>query len=83
MQPQIYRHTIRFRGSAHPQGRYQLQIAEIRNDGQIIYRAQWVFPTLRNLLTFLKKYFPNSQALTMPENQPSLAFDTVLAIAGV
>lgn len=81
MQPPVYCHTIRFRGSAHPQGRYQLQISEIGNNGQPQYRAQWDFSTLRNLSAFLKKYFPNSQALTPTGNQ-ELAFETVLAIAG-
>ncbi|EKQ68709.1 hypothetical protein OsccyDRAFT_3256 [Leptolyngbyaceae cyanobacterium JSC-12] len=80
MKPHTYCHTIRFRGSAHPQGRYQLQISEVGNNGQPQYRAQWDFPTLRNLLVFLKTYFPNSQALMSAENQ-SLAFEQVLAIA--
>lgn len=82
MKPQTYRHTIRFRGSTHPQGRYQLQISEISASGQPRYRAQWDFPTLKNLLVFLKKYFPNSQALASSSEHPSLAFEQVLAVAG-
>ncbi|MBF2025758.1 MAG: hypothetical protein IGS48_03200 [Oscillatoriales cyanobacterium C42_A2020_001] len=81
MQPPVYCHTIRFRGSTHPQGRYQLQISEIGNNGQPQYRAQWDFPTLKNLTAFLKKYFPNSQALA-PTGTQELAFEKVLAIAG-
>jgi hypothetical protein len=81
MKAPSYRHTIRFRGSSHPQGRYQLQISEITTDGQVFYRAQWDFPTLRTVLDFLKKNFPNSQALMTLENQGT-AFDTILAAVG-
>ncbi|NJP09317.1 MAG: hypothetical protein HC866_07365 [Leptolyngbyaceae cyanobacterium RU_5_1] len=81
MEPYIYRYTIRFRGGENYQCRYQLQISEVGQDGRSLYRAQWDFPTLKNLLTFLKRYFPNSQALT-PTNQLSLGFDTVLSVVG-
>lgn len=79
MQPQCFYHTIRFRGSAHPQGRYQLQISEVNPNGQLQYRAQWDFPTLRSLMVFLNKYFPNSQALNS-FNSPALTFDQVLSV---
>jgi hypothetical protein len=81
MQPPSYRHTIRFRGSSHPKGRYQLQISEMMTDGQVFYRAQWDFPTLRTVTEFLKQHFPNSQALMTLENQGT-AFDAVLAAVG-
>jgi hypothetical protein len=61
--------------------RYQLQIAEIGNNGQPLRRVQWDFPTLKNLVTFLKKYFPNSQALSIAGDQPCLGFNDVLAIS--
>jgi len=85
MQPQQfqqYRHTIRFRGSTDPQGRYQLQISEVCANGQLQYRAQWNFSTLRQVLAFLEKYFPNSQALPYPQTR-SLSFETVLSIVGL
>ncbi len=78
MKAQHYCHTIRFRGSSHPQGRYQLQILEVGFDGQLQYRAQWDFPTLRTLQTFLRKYFPNSRGLA-PMGQPALSFEMVLS----
>lgn len=81
MKPPTYRHTIRFRGSSHPHGRYQLQISEISSDGQLFYRAQWDFPTLRTVVAFLKKYFPTSQTLMIMENQVS-GFDTILSTVG-
>lgn len=80
MKPQQYCHTIRFRGSSHPQGRYQLQILEVGVNGHLQYRAQWDFATLKTLRTFLKTYFPESQALSS-SGYPSLAFDNVLSIA--
>lgn len=79
MQPQRFYHTIRFLGSAHPQGRYQLQISETKLNGQLQYRAQWDFPTLKSLMVFLNKYFPNSQALNS-FNSPALTFDQVLSV---
>lgn len=79
MKPQRYCHTIRFRGSSHPQGRYQLQISELNQHGQLQYRAQWDFPTLRTLMVFLNKHFPNSQALKSV-GSPSLTFEQVLSV---
>jgi hypothetical protein len=79
MKPPHYCHTIRFHGSTHPRSRYQLQISEISHTGQLCYRAQWDFPTLKNLVIFLKQYFPNSQALTAPGNQPT-AFEEILSL---
>ncbi len=81
MMPPTYRHTIRFRGSNYPHGRYQLQISELSADGQLFYRAQWDFPTLRTVLAFLKKYFPTSQSMSMMEHQVA-RFDTVLSTVG-
>ena len=81
MKPQQFRHTIRFRGSAHPKGRYQLQISEVGSNGQLRYRAQWDFSTLRQVQAFLNKYFPTSQALPQP-GHPSLTFEQGLSIAG-
>jgi len=82
MKAPSYRHTIRFRGSSHPKGRYQLQISEIAADGQVFYRAQWDFPTLKTVVDFLKKNFPNSQALMTLESRGT-AFDSVLAAVGL
>ncbi|MDX2244410.1 MAG: hypothetical protein NW224_27360 [Leptolyngbyaceae cyanobacterium bins.302] len=82
MKPQHYCHTIRFRGSVHPQGRYQLQILEMSADGEVRYRAQWDFSTLKHVLAFLQKYFPNSQALTSTRQQ-SLGFENVLSVVGL
>jgi hypothetical protein len=79
MQPQRFYHTIRFRGSAHPQGRYQLQISESKPNGQLQYRAQWDFPTLRSVMVFLGKYFPHSQALNS-FNSLALTFDQVVSV---
>lgn len=75
-----YRHSIRFRSGAHSDAKYQLQISELNNNGQLIYRAQWDFPTLRNLLLFLKKHFPHSQALDTSMSQP-ISFERLVAIA--
>jgi hypothetical protein len=80
MKPQHYCHTIRFRGSSHPESRYQLQILEVGANGHLQYRAQWDFATLKNLRTFLGTYFPESHALNS-SSYPSLAFDNVLSIA--
>lgn len=74
MQPQQYHHTIRFRGSTHPEGRYQLQISEVCANGQLQYRAQWNFSTLKQVLAFLAKYFPNSQPTVLPKTR-SLSFE--------
>ncbi len=82
MKSPTYCHTIRFRGSAHPMGRYQLQISEVSWNGQPLYRAQWDFPTLRTLLTFLQRHFPDSQALAIAGHQPS-TFDAALSLMAV
>jgi len=78
-----FRHTIRFHGSTHPQGRYQLQISEIDRNGCPRCKAQWNFPTLKTLVLFLKKYFPNSEALISNKAQATLGFDTALSIVGI
>jgi hypothetical protein len=78
-----FRYTIQFHGSTHPQGRYQLQICEIDSKGHPRRKVQWNFSTLRNLVVFLKKYFPNSEAFTHNEPQAGLGFDTVLAMVGI
>jgi len=83
MSSQIFRHTIRFHGSTHPQGRYQLQISEIGSNGYPRCKAQWNFSTLRNLVIFLKKYFPNSEALSHNNARAGLGFDTILAMVGI
>ncbi len=83
MKPHTYCHMIQFRGSAHPQGRYLLQILEVGSNGKPQYRAQWKFETLRQVREFLQKYFPDSQALPPVESQPAFTFDRVLAIAGL
>lgn len=75
-----YRHSIQFRSGAHPNAKYQLKISEINNYGQLVYRAQWDFPTLKTLLIFLKKHFPHSQALDASINQP-ISFGRLVAIA--
>jgi len=82
MKPQRYCHTIRFHGSTHPQGRYQLQISEVSPDGQLQYRAQWDFPTLKTLLVFLNKYFPNSQSLNSV-GQLTWSFEQVVSVIRV
>ncbi len=78
-----FRHTIRFHGSTHPQGRYQLQISEIDSKGYPRCKAQWNFPTLKTLAIFLKKYFPNSEAVIFNDGQAVLGFDTALAMTGI
>lgn len=78
MMPPTYCYTIRFLGSAYPKARYQLQISEISHDGCPHYRAQWDFLTLRSVLMFLKKYFPNSYALAIPGEERSLSFEKVV-----
>lgn len=78
-----FRHTIRFHGSTHPQGRYQLQISEIDSNGCPRFKVQWNFPTLKTLVLFLKKYFPNSQALISNNVQVTLGFDTALSMVGI
>jgi hypothetical protein len=78
-----FRHTIRFHGSTHPQGRYQLQISEIDSTGCSRCKAQWNFPTLKTLVIFLKKYFPHSEALISNNAQAVLGFDTALSMVGI
>lgn len=78
-----FRHTIRFHGSTHPQGRYQLQISEIGSNGYPRCKAQWNFPTLKTLGIFLKKYFPNSEALISNDGQTVLGFDAALSMVGI
>ena len=77
-----FRHTIRFHGSTRPQGRYQLQISEIGSNGCPRCKVQWNFPTLKTLVLFLKKYFPNSEALISNNAQATLGFDTALSMVG-
>ena len=77
-----FRHTIRFHGSTRPQGRYQLQISEIDSNGCPRCKVQWNFPTLKTLVLFLKKYFPNSEALISNNAQATLGFDTALSMVG-
>jgi hypothetical protein len=63
MASQGYLHRIQFCGTDAPGGKYQLQICQMGQSGQLVYRAQWRFSTIRNLVRFLQKYFPDSQAL--------------------
>ena len=81
MTAQHYCHSIHFRGSTHPQGRYQLQISELCTNGELRYRAQWGFPTLRAVHAFLQKNFPNSQAIATSGNQ-GLSFEFALSVVG-
>lgn len=77
----MYRHSLQFRGSSNPKARYQLQICQLGPSGQILYRAQWDFPTLRHAARFLNKYFPQSQAFGQSEPSHTLRFETALTIA--
>lgn len=63
MAPQDYRHQIiRWNGSYDQLSRYQLRIVAIDQDGQPLHRAEWNFETIRGLLSFLQRHFPDRYA---------------------
>lgn len=63
--PKQFQHQIVYlNGSTQSRNRYQLQITEIDRYGYPVQRAHWHFQTLRGLLTFLEKHFPESTLLS-------------------
>lgn len=64
MVPNNYRHQIiRWNGNTEQPCKYQLKVAEVIQNGQTVYRASWTFSTLRGLIKFVSKHFPESDLL--------------------
>lgn len=61
--PRYSYQVICLNGSNQLTGKYQLYISEIGQQGEIIQRVRWHFRTIKGLLSFLKKHFPDSELL--------------------
>ncbi len=77
MPPKCFQYQIvALNASVHQRNRYQLQITELNQYGYPLQRAQWQFQTLRGLLAFLEKHFPNS-TLQNPKEKLCIQFQTL------
>jgi hypothetical protein len=81
MSPPRYHHRIVcLNGLEQGIGKYQLQLSEISQHGRLLQRARWNFSTFKGLLTFLRKYFPDSELLSHEVSQ-CIQFQVVKSLA--
>jgi hypothetical protein len=66
MPPYYYRHqVIRWNPTSNQPVRYCLQTVALSPTGEPLQQAQWDFTSLRGLLNFLSKHFPDVDATTL------------------
>ncbi len=75
-----FHQIICLNGASHAVGKYQFQIAQINRQGQLVQRARWNFHTIKGLLAFVQKHFPDSDLLRRDLNE-CIQFQVVPTLA--